>query len=532
MDKYSEGTQRHKLKEWSIMVYMAGGMDVSDEARSCLLDMKRIGSTQKFHLVAQFDSGSESTSTKRYYLEKFKKGEFVERPFRKLQYSPDLLSILLNPARRTLSDIDTLVRTGVLSHKLRDSIKAKLDEPQNVQRLSWDPDWINTLILDSILEDNIEQELGQTNAGDPKRLVEFINWATREYPAKYKMLIIWGHGSGLSVAWDYPPNQQVRGAIKQKIDSLTAAELRSAFEKLVVEKIDLVGFNSCLMGMIEVYHELSHRANYCVASEGLTPKTGWPYYEILQTLEEKASETVPEVFSKMVCDKYIQRCEETVELAQNGYVPGMGLGKGPDLVKAIEAKGPNLAKGPNMAPEEFAERRGMDISVCALANTKPVVTGMKILVSKLQEEFNLNSLNHKRILSEVLAAHSVSQSYFNGDYVDLSDFCKKLQALTSDQEIRDACRQVIRSINGADNRDRLCIYRQSTKKPLQNSFGVSLYFPWGDWGDSKVLERYNGLKFITDTGWGEFLKEYRADINQFQINEGVTKVKAPIPSAA
>ena len=43
MHRNNGSIQRNQRKEWSILVYMAGGKDVSDEARSCLLQMKGIG---------------------------------------------------------------------------------------------------------------------------------------------------------------------------------------------------------------------------------------------------------------------------------------------------------------------------------------------------------------------------------------------------------------------------------------------------------------------------------------------------------
>src|SRR5262249_29879623 len=57
-----------KHKKWSVMVYMAGGKNLSDEARDSLMQMKQVGSTEHVHVIAQFDSGSEGKATKRYYL--------------------------------------------------------------------------------------------------------------------------------------------------------------------------------------------------------------------------------------------------------------------------------------------------------------------------------------------------------------------------------------------------------------------------------------------------------------------------------
>ena len=52
------------------MVYLAGGSNVSDAARDSLLRIKEVGSTEKFNVIAQFDTGSEGTATRRYFLTK------------------------------------------------------------------------------------------------------------------------------------------------------------------------------------------------------------------------------------------------------------------------------------------------------------------------------------------------------------------------------------------------------------------------------------------------------------------------------
>src|SRR5215813_10933855 len=40
--------------------------------------------------------------------------------------------------------------------------------------------------------------LGKVNTGDPKKLVDFITWGVKGYPADHYALILWNHGQG----WD------------------------------------------------------------------------------------------------------------------------------------------------------------------------------------------------------------------------------------------------------------------------------------------------------------------------------------------
>jgi len=518
MHRNNGSIQRNQRKDWSILVYMAGGKDVSNQARSCLLQMKGIGSTEKFHLIAQFDSGSEGTATKRYYLTPSQNALRVERLLKRTYKDLDPLDSLLNPTLRALSEVNVSSLFLALNDRQREYLDERIARTENIEKIRQNPGWINTLILDSILCEDIDQEegyLGQTNAGDPNVLSDFVSWAEANYPADHTALIIWGHGNGLSVAWDYPPPQIAGLSIADQRDSLTAAELGDAFSKRRLnKKIDIIGFNSCLMGMIEVYYELKVSAKYCVSSEGLTPKTGWPYFKILSDLNTM-SLMAPRDLAAKICDDYISDWEELLGRTEKIRRQRMGVGKAPDLATAIEASNDmDLVKTRDLGPEEFQERRGLDISVCELEKSVGVVEAMQFLVENLQNNLEFGEKNHNhQMLSEILAAHSVCQSYFNADYVDLSDFCRTLSSFSEDPELKENCSKVERAIK------KMCLYRKQTGEAALNSNGVSIFFPWGDWDDTEVIRRYKDLSFLTDTGWHIFLIRYRRLVSRVQKAE-------------
>jgi hypothetical protein len=213
-------------KDWSIMVYMAGGMDIGDEARECLLRMKQVGSTKNIHLIAQFDSGSEGTFTKRYYLKPFDNALEVET--------------ILSQACAEVPDAPDPYDDAawiyyyqrlwnVLSPTQRERLETVPSKEIKMLLMSF-PERFKNFVLNCILDDDIyprpSGSLGNTNAGDPGVLADFIRWAKARYPAKNYLVVLWGHGSGLSVAWDYPPWPLVLPG-----DSLTAHELLKAFER-------------------------------------------------------------------------------------------------------------------------------------------------------------------------------------------------------------------------------------------------------------------------------------------------------------
>jgi len=85
-------------------------------------------------------------------------------------------------------------------------------------------------------------------------LTDFTNWCIQNYPADNYALILWDHGSG----WKNISLLEVTKGICWDVtnsDYLTTLELRSALFSIYTSnniKLDIVAFDSCLMGMIEV----------------------------------------------------------------------------------------------------------------------------------------------------------------------------------------------------------------------------------------------------------------------------------------
>jgi hypothetical protein len=47
--------------------------------------------------------------------------------------------------------------------------------------------------------------------------------------------------------------------------------------KIIGHKVDVIGFDACLMAMVEVGHELTNSVNVMIGSEETEPARGWPY---------------------------------------------------------------------------------------------------------------------------------------------------------------------------------------------------------------------------------------------------------------
>ena len=128
----------------------------------------------------------------------------------------------------------------------------------------------------------------EVNMGDPGTLSDFVNWATTEYPATYYALILWNHGSGWretmkTMGLDREAIKAVCYDFTSPPDVLYMSEVKRALINMP-NKPDLIGFDACLMGMIEVAYHIHSYGSVMVGSEEVEPDCGWPYDDILTAL--------------------------------------------------------------------------------------------------------------------------------------------------------------------------------------------------------------------------------------------------------
>lgn len=133
-------------------------------------------------------------------------------------------------------------------------------------------------------------ELGEVNMGDPLALADFITWGAANYPANRYALILWDHGAGWNgIAFDND-TADFGQPDYLSLDDLTGA-LTQALPQAGVDKLDLIGFDACLMGQLDVFLAIAPFADFAVGSEELTPGAGWDYRAVLgQLADEPAME--------------------------------------------------------------------------------------------------------------------------------------------------------------------------------------------------------------------------------------------------
>jgi Clostripain family len=174
------------------------------------------------------------------------------------------------------------------------------------------------------LEHAAVEDLGATNMGDGAALADFVSWARTNYPAKRTMLAIWDHGQGwrrrqlldlradrsalryiarnregartrlgdaLGSLAPIPDDARILGGFRYVShdedtgDKLYNREIQDALAALALTaKIDVIGFDACLMAMLETAYALRDAGMVMVGSEELEPGDGWSYDDFLQPL--------------------------------------------------------------------------------------------------------------------------------------------------------------------------------------------------------------------------------------------------------
>jgi hypothetical protein len=168
------------------------------------------------------------------------------------------------------------------------------------------------------------QDLGEQNMGDPTVLRDFVEWAITNYPAEHYALVIWNHGGGWRFLMDRLAEKvrasRSRGGADWGVtrtvasdetdgDELYMSEVQTALEaaKARLEgrlntsvKLDVLGFDACLMGMVEVAYAVRNVTSYVVGSEETEPGPGWPYDTVLADVAANPSIAPKDLASTIV----------------------------------------------------------------------------------------------------------------------------------------------------------------------------------------------------------------------------------------
>ncbi len=235
----------------------------------------------------------------------------------------------------------------------------------------------------------------ETAANNPNTLTKFIDTSMVLVPADRNQLIISGHGAGIQgVASDF-----LNGDTYMPITKLASALAG------VSPKLDILSFDACLMGQVDVLYQLRNYATYFTASERTVPGTGYDYTHMLLSLFDDPD-------------------QPTVDYLKNTV-----------MYYGIKFSSQGLGRASTIAAINASELGG-------------VVSALNSLSGILLQDYKANSGEFNASMLQVIL-HS---QYANGEpYVDVRSFAQNilLSPSITDQNLKNAATAVIQATEEA-----------------------------------------------------------------------------------
>ncbi len=131
------------------------------------------------------------------------------------------------------------------------------------------------------------ESLGELNTGDGQTLTNFINWSAQMASADSYSLIMSNHGGGVTGSvWD-----DASGHDNIKIAELTEAIEASTIHQAVKDDdtkkaFEMIGFDTCLQGVIDQQYALKDVTNVVLASEEISWSNFWDYGKWFDDIKE------------------------------------------------------------------------------------------------------------------------------------------------------------------------------------------------------------------------------------------------------
>ena len=301
-----------------------------------------------------------------------------------------------------------------------------------------DPDSIKSQLLGDI---------GEVDMGDPMTLVDFAEWAKDNYPAEKYFLIVWDHGSGWykgevraplfkGVSFDDSSGNNIgvaNGELGNALDSI-----KSYFGK----KLEIIGYDACLMQMWEVMDICKEDANVMVGSEEVETAEGWNYQYFLNELTAYPHEDTFNV------------AKSAMNYANQYTLSVVDLSKIDTLTSKIDSFASQLIK--------------------ARAN------GYSSIIENARDsclQFQDSTDTHR--------------------FIDLYDFSKKIDSLCGSDTLLESLKTSAKSVKNAISS---AVYANSA---YSAAGGISIYHPKTS---SDYNSSYNNLPVASKTQWDEYLQ--------------------------
>lgn len=170
--------------------------------------------------------------------------------------------------------------------------------------------------------------LGETDTTRPGTLREFLEDGIRRFPAQKYWVVVTGHGDNwLGAATDASAAAGQRlplADLRADIEAATRGALSEVRQQVEgSDRIDVIQFDACRMGSIEVATELRAVADFMVASQENEPNAGHPYGAFYSLAQLHLGSSPRTAVSEVVSD-YVRSYNPMLSTRAGTYV-GTGI---------------------------------------------------------------------------------------------------------------------------------------------------------------------------------------------------------------
>ncbi len=183
--------------------------------------------------------------------------------------------------------------------------------------------------------------LGDLDSGSAETIADFAIWGINTYRANKYMLVLWDHGGG----WISHSSDETSGS------DITLPETVAAVERVVAEtgigQFEVIGFDMCLMGQLEIYQAMAPIARYGIASQENEPGAGWFYVFLDELVRNPAMDGAQ--LGQHVVDYFMYFLREVVGDQDVYGLAAVDLSRSAPLMDAVNQFVDTIAANPQQA---------------------------------------------------------------------------------------------------------------------------------------------------------------------------------------
>lgn len=449
------------MKEWTIMVYMAGDNNLNDDMIRAINELHEIIKNTGDELSA---SGSIKDKSNVGILVEFD----GEHPLRE-------------PLRYDLTYTDP-----------------RTYDANSVGKPAPSPTPATSSIQEPLIKTSVEK---------------FIDYCITTQPAKKYCLIFSGHSDafqGKTLMIDENP-----------AGILTLKEIHDVLKKFVDEKLNdkfqILGFDGCVMNTIEVMYEFKDVAETWIGSQGSIPNFTWDYKKIAQKL---MTETAASLTREKILNTIIECVGDfNSEYSFGGRSVDISTAKlyAPEFEEASEQINNGAAflfvlLGFYLRPDSLAFNHLLRIILSAHWNCQSYMRNQSIdlidFAGRLSQECR-KSVRETFANSDVLNDIKISCEPFTVDEME------KIENISGETKLSAEAQELVSLLHiisiYCDNlvlKLKTVFHGCFTGADYQFSNGGSLFMPWSLLGYKMSLAKYRELEFSGKPGWILFIALY------------------------